>query len=292
MESTLANFPNFKIRNSGDDAQEFEKYAGRLENFFTAMNIRDDKRKRALLLHYAGEKVYDIFGTLQNTGNTYDEAKLAMKNYFEPKKNIPFAIYTFRQLSQNASESIDDYVTRLRQAARTCSFADVDGEIKMQIISHCCSPKLRRAALRDPTLTLDKILECGGNYPHTGSCPAMGKSCNLCSKPNHFASVCRSSGSNVAAKSSRPPSKRAVNAMNSDDRKAESSEDEYLFSLKNETKAKLPKATLKVNNVSLQLLIDSGSTVNIVTEDVAKKLKVKIGKTNTKIYPYAADTPP
>ena len=33
---------------------------------------------------------------------------------------------------------------------------------------------------------------CGGHYPHDGQCPAAGKTCNLCRKPNHFATVCRS----------------------------------------------------------------------------------------------------
>ena len=35
---------------------------------------------------------------------------------------------------------------------------------------------------------------CGGTFPNKGFlCPAKGKECNLCKKPNHFASVCRSS---------------------------------------------------------------------------------------------------
>ena len=35
---------------------------------------------------------------------------------------------------------------------------------------------------------------CGGTFPHKEfPCPAKGKECNLCKKPNHFASVCRSS---------------------------------------------------------------------------------------------------
>ena len=34
---------------------------------------------------------------------------------------------------------------------------------------------------------------CGGIFPHKDfSCPAKGRECNLCKKPNPFASVCRS----------------------------------------------------------------------------------------------------
>ena len=34
---------------------------------------------------------------------------------------------------------------------------------------------------------------CGGKLPHRGPCPAKGKTCRNCEKPNHFAAVCRSS---------------------------------------------------------------------------------------------------
>ncbi|GFR62365.1 LOW QUALITY PROTEIN: hypothetical protein ElyMa_003579800 [Elysia marginata] len=40
-----------------------------------------------------------------------------------------------------------------------------------------------------------KCRNCGGTFPHpsTRPCPAKGKTCHLCGKANHFASVCRSS---------------------------------------------------------------------------------------------------
>ena len=36
-----------------------------------------------------------------------------------------------------------------------------------------------------------KCGRCGYDYPHTGKCPADGKTCTVCKKANHFASVCR-----------------------------------------------------------------------------------------------------
>ena len=40
--------------------------------------------------------------------------------------------------------------------------------------------------------TCAKCYRCNGSYPHTSKCPAMGKTCNICHKQNHFAAVCRS----------------------------------------------------------------------------------------------------
>ena len=50
------------------------------------------------------------------------------------------------------------YHSRLRQLATTCEFADLDKEIKSQIIFSCSSQRLRRKALRDTTLTLETRL--------------------------------------------------------------------------------------------------------------------------------------
>lgn len=73
------------------------------------MKITDNKRKRALLLHYAGEEFYDIFDTFADTGNdeNYDQAKDALINYFEPKVNKEYERYVFRQTKQSEGETVD-----------------------------------------------------------------------------------------------------------------------------------------------------------------------------------------
>ena len=79
------------------------------------IDISDDNRKCALLLHYAGEEASDIFETLVDTGNTYPTAKQKFTDYFAPKKNTEFEIYKFRQAKQEQLETIDTFRTRLRQ---------------------------------------------------------------------------------------------------------------------------------------------------------------------------------
>ena len=51
-----------------------EEVVNRLESVLVGMDIKDVKRKRALLLHYAGEDVNDIFETLTDTGDDYETA--------------------------------------------------------------------------------------------------------------------------------------------------------------------------------------------------------------------------
>ena len=66
--------PPFPLFNPDTDptsvSQRWFKWVQCFTNFLLALNIDDKKRQRALLLHYAGEKVYDIlddFITLDDT---------------------------------------------------------------------------------------------------------------------------------------------------------------------------------------------------------------------------------
>ena len=99
-----------------------------------------------------------IFDTLLETGDDFESAKEKLTDYFDPKKNVEYEIYMFRQAKQNHGESINSYHSRLRQLASTCEFLDNDKEIKSQTILSCSSQRLRRKALRDKTMTLETLL--------------------------------------------------------------------------------------------------------------------------------------
>ncbi|CAC5394862.1 unnamed protein product [Mytilus coruscus] len=103
---------------------------------------------------------------------------------------------------------------------------------------------------------------CGGDFPHANKCPAFGKSCNSCKKMNHFAAVCRSkrNGTNTY--------KRKVNKVENyeyDDAHDSSSDDGYIFGLRENTVNKVqkgqPKINVKINNSNVDILIDTGSSM-------------------------------
>lgn len=62
------------------------------------MNIDSRKRKKALLLHYAGDQVFEVYETLglNNDDSKYDEVKRRLTEYFcqneiKKSKNRNFA---------------------------------------------------------------------------------------------------------------------------------------------------------------------------------------------------------
>ena len=70
---------------------------------------------------------------------------------------MEYEIHRFRQSKQFKSESIDAFHVRLRSLAVNCEFADIEREIKSQIIQNCYSHKLRLKSLQDSP-TLEQLL--------------------------------------------------------------------------------------------------------------------------------------
>ena len=164
MAQHLPSFPRFEPHDSGDISTRWRKWVSKFRNLMVALDINNDARQKALLLHYVGDETNDIFDTLtvevaaDGETNT-DKAIQTLTNHFEPKQNIEFAIYKFRQAQQNKEEDFSSFLTRLRQLAVNCNFTETERELKTQIIQGCASSRLRRKALSEPSMTLEKLIE-------------------------------------------------------------------------------------------------------------------------------------
>ncbi len=141
----------------------WDEWLDRFENYLAVMDIKDATRKRAMMIHFAGEDIYKIFRTLEETGEAkdYDIVKAKLTEYFKPQQNIEYERYVFRRSQQQPSETLDQDYTQLRQLASTCDFTDIAAEIKSQIVLNGQSSRLRRRALRNPKLTLKELLDYG-----------------------------------------------------------------------------------------------------------------------------------
>ena len=163
-EKALPHFEHFHVHKEvGSASTCWTKWLQRFNNLMTAIRVDNMVRKRALLLHYVGVEVFDIFDTLPKaeTGKAKDfEKTAALTKYFSLRKNIEFEVHIFCQASQKTGKTIDSYHTWLRQMAAMCEFHEDDQEIKSQIIQSCTSQRLRCRALRE-TMTLQQILDFG-----------------------------------------------------------------------------------------------------------------------------------
>ena len=126
------------------------------------------------MLHCAGTDVQEIFETLPTIEageelNEYEAAVKMLDEYFLPKANIPYERHVFRQMKQESSESVDQFVIRLTHQAENCNFGSQQTkQIRDQVIDRCRSSGLRRKLLerKGPRFEIER---CSTNCPCNGS---------------------------------------------------------------------------------------------------------------------------
>ena len=126
---------------------------------------------------------------------------------------------------------------------------------------------------------------------HKAKCQAMGQTCRRCNKPNHFAKICRSN-------LNRQPSHRSINKV--DNQRMESSDginmislqaeihstygdsgDEYSVNMMDTSdNATTPsKLHIQHGHSKFWVMVDSGSSTSIVTEQMAKDIEARDSNT-------------
>ena len=122
-----------------------------------------------------------------------------------------------------------------------------------------------------------KCRNCGGAYPNKDSCPARNKKCTSCGKLNHFAKVCRTV----------PPGsvKRVTEEEDTD-------EEDYVYAV---GEKKQPMCRLEIDGEYVELMLDSGASVNLIDEVTYQgiyKGKVKtLAQAKRRIFSYGSPTP-
>ena len=125
-----------------------------------------------------------------------------------------------------------------------------------------------------------ECFNCGGSWPHSNgrkSCPAWGIDCRKCGKKNHYAKKCKTT----------TKVRKIENISRSD------SEEECRVSAVQQTKTVGHTITVKVDDIPLQVQIDSGADAKIIDEDSFNKLKkhVTLKSTRAKLFAYNSTVP-
>ncbi|XP_072390741.1 uncharacterized protein [Diabrotica undecimpunctata] len=125
--------------------------------------------KIANLLNFIGDEGVDIYNTFtEDQQATLDKLIGAFDDYFLPKKIAPMETLKFHHLVQGNEQSIDQYLTDLKEQARLCEFKCTkatcgesyeDRMIRDQLIIGLTCNESQLRLLREQALTTEKILE-------------------------------------------------------------------------------------------------------------------------------------
>lgn len=159
---------------------DWQSWKRELEYYLEAKDITDPARKKAVLLHRGGRELQEIFSTLEQpasvprkssaTGTATDKEEIKVDHYqvavdllekhFKPSTNRCYERFLFRQIRQG-SDSIEQFVVRLRKQAANCKFHALDEAICDQIIDGCADPMLRQKILEQKLEKVSAIVELG-----------------------------------------------------------------------------------------------------------------------------------
>ena len=272
-----------------------------------------------------GKQCRQILSRLElSEDNSKDPSAILAKlgSYFKPARNTLYERFLFHAAEQQPSETVHQYIMRLRRLAETCNFQGLHDEMIRDHLVLGCKDKAAQARLfrqrecdlattlealkisertheqlkqlateeqdppihalqkttnprkQKPTASNTKVQtsrlilcrDCRGRHKtDRASCPAYGKSCNHCGKPNHFQAVCRQRKSQTTKGASLAAMDEAVESTDSD---------EWAFMLeeigtvhhnqKGQYFAKVDFAH-RGTAVSLDCQLDTGATCNVIS---------------------------
>ena len=141
---------------NGNTSENWRRFQQQYDIYLTASGSekKDDTVKIAILLNFAGEDAIEVFNTFQFPEG--DEKKLAkvleqFERYCNPRKNIVFERYQFWQIMQKDSETVDQFVTRLKSKVKSCEYI-VSFAAVIRVVTQRSSP-LTAAHERDTFLS-------------------------------------------------------------------------------------------------------------------------------------------
>ena len=100
----------------------WKKYLTKFENFLVAMNINEDKRKVAMLLHFGRNYIRNIIDNVVPTVEGYDAAVEYLNKHLNPKIDHTFEIYKFQNTIQDSDGTVQQFCNRLRSITNRCNF--------------------------------------------------------------------------------------------------------------------------------------------------------------------------
>ena len=139
----------------------WKKYLTKFENFLVAVNITEDKRKVAMLLHFGGDYIRYIIDNAVPKVEGYDATVEYLNKHLNPKSNDTFEIYKFQKTIQDGHEIIQQFCNLLRSIADRCNFENEDKHVKTQLILGTHSQKLRKFCFTNPTVSLEEVVNRG-----------------------------------------------------------------------------------------------------------------------------------
>ena len=146
------------------EVEQYESYRERMDQYFIANDVTDDKKKVAVILSVMGAKEYGLLKSLV-APKKVSELKLSeidevLKQHYNPTPPVMLERYKFYQRNQRVEESIATYYAELKKMAETCEFGTFRGEaLRDRFVCGLAEKNTQKRLLSEDDLTIDKAVK-------------------------------------------------------------------------------------------------------------------------------------
>lgn len=144
---------------------DWTAYSERLDQFFLANKIEEEKMKVAVLLSSLNESTYklirDLTHPLLPKEKKFVELTTLLKQQYGPRVNVWRERRKFYELRQNAYETVVEWIARIKKAAVNCEFeAQFEQIVKDKFITGInAGPLFERLAEEKSTTKLEELVD-------------------------------------------------------------------------------------------------------------------------------------
>lgn len=158
--------PPAPMKLSGNWSTNWDIFRAEFEDYSLAMDLTQASKavQAATLRTVMGPECRHVYKhNLELTADERNDVKKVLdklEEYFHQSKNVIYERYIFGCCKQDEGESIDTFVTRLREKAASCEYGALrDDLIRDKLVLGIANEATRRRLLREQNLTLTKALE-------------------------------------------------------------------------------------------------------------------------------------
>ena len=206
-----------KIEEFNAEREAWDDYIDKLDNYFSANDINDEKKQAAIFLTVIGSETYSLLKNLlapdKLTGKPVKALSDVLKIHLNPKPIEIAERYKFYLRGQLEGESLKQYIAELRKLAEHCNFNAFFEEV-LRDRYVCClhDGALRQRLLIEKDLTLKKAIEISQcldvaktenallgiknfksekTFTLQSKYPPLKRRCYRCNDERHLANACR-----------------------------------------------------------------------------------------------------
>lgn len=145
----------------GED--DWETFIERLELYFVSTGITDDNKQAAILLTRVNPETYmlirDLCAPAKPKEKTLAELVKLVSDHLCPKPSEAMERFNFHQAKQSGTESVAEFVARLKKLSLHCNFEKLNDAIRDQLVCGIRDHETKVLLFKEEGLTLDKAIK-------------------------------------------------------------------------------------------------------------------------------------